>query len=107
MHARRFLLLSVLALSAFGCTTAAPPPPDIVAGQRLDLAGKMDMRGNAPFAYPVVATSDGVWQLEGLSAQQAAQWQNRPVRVYGTVIRVKKNGPELPALRVDLIAPAR
>lgn len=54
-------------------------------GDRVDLRGTLTLRGNVPFAYPVVTDGKNTWQLVGLDQATAARLQNRVVHVTGRV----------------------
>lgn len=70
-------------------------------GETVDLSGRLALRGNEPFIYAVVYDARGVFELEGVTREQALSLQNQQVTVHGTVTRAQVLGAQLPALHVD------
>ena len=71
-----------------GVVVAAPFQP----GDAITLHGRLQLRGNEPFAYAVVVDKTGVWKLNGVSRPVAAQLQNHVVQIYGTVCEQEPAG---------------
>ncbi|WP_133647009.1 hypothetical protein [Paraburkholderia flava] len=82
---------------AAGTSTSRSPS----IGQSIELSGKLTLRGNEPFVYPVVQDPGGVWQLDGLSAARASALQNQQVKIRGTVVRLDPAGMQLPMVHVE------
>ena len=86
------------------CVTACAAP---ALGERVELTGKLVLRGPSEFSAPAVMTRDsGVWLLEGPGAADARSRQNQQVRVRGTVTRLGEGTVIPPSLRVEEIQPA-
>ena len=86
-----------------GCAGAvlagSPQPGDIV-----DLHGRLVLRGNEPFVYPVVYDDTGrIWTLKGISRPDAAKLQNHIVRVNAKVTSGDTSGPaaQVQSISVD------
>jgi hypothetical protein len=54
-----------------------------------------------PFTYPFVYDARGVFELEGLTREQALSLQNQQVKVHGTLTRADTQGVQLPAVHVE------
>jgi hypothetical protein len=78
---RKFAFSLSLLIAVAGCahTSAHDIAHDV------ELHGRLTLRGNEPFVYPVVADTNGVWRLEGIGRAQATALQNRIVRIIGNV----------------------
>jgi hypothetical protein len=71
-------------------------------GDTVELHGRLVLRGNEPFVYPVVFDdTGGVWALEGISRPDAAKLQNHIVRVTATVT---SEDASRPAVQVQSIS---
>jgi hypothetical protein len=73
-------------------------------GDSVVLSGRLALRGNEPFVYPVVYNARGVFELEGITRERALSLQNRHVKVHGTIARVNNADTQrvqLPAVRVE------
>jgi hypothetical protein len=95
------LIAVLLAQTACAVQPAAGTSMGPSIGQSIELAGKLTLRGNEPFVYPVVQDKSGVWQLDGLPAARASALQNRPVNIRGTVVRLDSDGAQLPMVHVE------
>lgn len=95
------LVAALLAETACAVQPAAGTPTSPSIGQSIELAGKLTLRGNEPFVYPVVQDPSGVWQLDGLPAARASTLQNRQVKIRGTVVRLDPAGTQLPMVHVE------
>ncbi|MBN3767653.1 hypothetical protein [Burkholderia sp. Ac-20365] len=100
MSIKRNIVLCALALMHVAC--AAP----LHFGESVDLSGRLALRGNEPFIYPVVYDARGVFELEGMTREQALSLQNQQVKVHGTVTRADMHGAQLPAVRVESLKTA-
>jgi hypothetical protein len=99
---KRTATLSLLALMQAACATT------LSAGDPVDLSGRLALRGNEPFIYPVVYDAHGVWELEGLSREQALSLQNQQVKVHGTITRAADaKSVQLPAVQVQSLEPVQ
>jgi len=94
---KRSVALAALALIQAACAASIP----LHAGEPVDLSGRLALRGNEPFIYPVIYDARGVFELEGISRERALALQNQPVKIRGTVTRAETQGPRLPAVHVD------
>lgn len=92
---KRSAALATLALMQAACAAA------LTVGAPVDLSGRLALRGNEPFIYPVVYDTRGVWELEGMSREQALSLQNQQVKVHGTITRADPKSFQLPAAHVD------
>jgi hypothetical protein len=92
---RRNLALCALALMQAAC--AAP----LQRGESVDLSGRLALRGNEPFIYAVVYDARGVFELEGITRDDAIALQNQQVDVHGTITRIDTHGAQLPAVQVE------
>lgn len=93
---RRFLLAAFVLCAGAACAGTVHP------GSALDVRGTLTLRGNEPFAYPVVANGDAVWQLVGLDHAVALRLQNHVVHVTGHAAGAAAPSG-LPAIQVDSI----
>ncbi|MGH8779891.1 hypothetical protein [Paraburkholderia sp.] len=96
---KRFFPLVVLATTLLIEAACAVQPTTV--GQAIELAGKLVLRGNEPFVYPVVYDRRGVWQLDGVPSARASALQNQQVIVRGTVVRLDPSGIQLPMVHVE------
>lgn len=95
MLKRTATLISIVLMQT-ACAATLP------VGEPVDLSGRLALRGNEPFIYPVVYDARGVWELEGVSREKALSLQNQQVKVHGTITRaVKANSVQLPAVQVQ------
>lgn len=86
------------AVSIAAC--AAPTP----AGSRQTLVGSIHIKGNEPFPTVVIETDDhAVWELIGVSLDEARSLANRRVVAKGTVERAPGPDNWRPTLKVDAI----
>jgi hypothetical protein len=92
---RQWAALCALALIQAACAATLQP------GDGIDLSGRFALRGNEPFIHAVVYDARGVFELEGLTREQAISLQNRQVKVHGIVTRADMQGAQLPAVRVE------
>ncbi|CAG4906358.1 hypothetical protein [Paraburkholderia saeva] len=90
------LMMSVACASGAGAVSVGAP---------VELSGKLVLRGNEPFVYPVVYDARGVWELQGVPKAQASVLQNQQVSVQGTVTRLDPGGFQLPAVQVKTLVP--
>ncbi|MEM5342039.1 hypothetical protein V4C56_20730 [Paraburkholderia azotifigens] len=95
MTLKRNLALAALALMHAACAAT------LHNGEPVDLSGRLALRGNEPFIVAVVYDARGVFELEGITREQALSLQNRQVHVHGTVTRAEMNGAQLPAVHVE------
>jgi len=101
---KRNLALAALALMHAACAAT------LHSGESVDLSGRLALRGNEPFIVPVVYDARGVFELQGVTREQALSLQNQQVNVHGTVTRAEMNGAQLPAVHVEslkTIAPVK
>lgn len=91
-------LLLMCSMVGIGVTSACATQ----AGDAVKLHGRLTLRSNEPFVYPVIRDASGDWKLEGLARQDAAKLQNRVVRVKGTSVPVS-GSVEQRAARVEAI----
>jgi hypothetical protein len=96
---KRLASLAALALMQAACAASMP----LHAGDPVDLSGRLALRGNEPFIYPVIYDARGVFELEGVSREQALALQNHTVQVHGTVTRNGTQSVQLPAVHVDTL----
>jgi hypothetical protein len=85
----------------FGCAVLAGGAH---SGETIELHGKLVLRGNEPFAYPIVSDDAGcIWVLEGISRRDAAALQNHIVRLSATVTSQSTYGPavQVQSISVD------
>ncbi|BCL75885.1 hypothetical protein JHS3_16210 [Jeongeupia sp. HS-3] len=69
-------------------------------GQPITAEGTLVLKGNEPFAVPVLVGQSEQWELTGLKKQQYVPLQNKALRVRGTVARLRGDGPLRPQLQV-------
>lgn len=101
-HVTMIVLVAVLLVeTACAVQPAAGTSISPSIGQSIELSGKLTLRGNEPFVYPVVQDPGGVWQLDGLSAARASALQNQQVKIRGTVVRLDPAGMQLPMVHVE------
>lgn len=100
---KRTVALASLVLIQAACAASMP----LHAGDPVDLSGRLALRGNEPFIYPVIYDARGVFELEGISREQALALQNQPVKVHGTITRADSQGPQLPAVHVETLKPVQ
>ncbi|SEJ58436.1 hypothetical protein SAMN05192539_1013142 [Paraburkholderia diazotrophica] len=99
---RRTAMLAAMVLMQTAC--AATMQPTMQQGDAVDLSGRLALRGNEPFIYPVVYDARGVFELEGITRERALSLQNQQVKVHGTITRVDNADTQhvqLPAVRVE------
>jgi hypothetical protein len=96
---KRFSAFAALAIMQAACAASVA----LHAGESVDLSGRLALRGNEPFIYPVIYDARGVFELEGIARKQALALQNQPVKVHGTVVRADTQGPRLPAVHVETL----
>ena len=96
---RLFALALPLVMSA-ACASGVSGVSSVSLGGPVELSGKLVLRGNDPFVYPVVYDARGVWELQGVPKAQASALQNQQVSVRGTVTRLDPGGFQLPAVQV-------
>lgn len=95
-------MLAAMVLMQTAC--AATMQPTMQQGDAVDLSGRLALRGNEPFIYPVVYDARGVFELEGITRERALSLQNQQVKVHGTITRVDNADTQhvqLPAVRVE------
>ncbi|ACC72958.1 hypothetical protein PPMP20_28260 [Paraburkholderia phymatum] len=97
MTLKRNLGLAALALMHAACAAT------LHSGETVDLAGRLALRGNEPFIVPVVYDARGVFELEGVTREQAISLQNQQVEVHGRITRVEMHGAQLPAVHVETL----
>jgi hypothetical protein len=99
---KRTATIAALVLMQTAC--AATIKPAMQQGDSIDLSGRLALRGNEPFVYPVVYDARGVFELEGIPRERALSLQNQQVKVHGTITRVNNADTQrvqLPAVRVE------
>ncbi|AOY00004.1 hypothetical protein [Jeongeupia sp. USM3] len=89
MHLSRWIALPVLAVLPLLASCASPA---YTLGQPVTAEGKLVLKGNEPFAVPVLLGQSEQWELTGLKQQQYVPLQNKAVRVRGTVARLPGEG---------------
>jgi hypothetical protein len=97
MMLKRSLAFAALVLMHAACAQT------LHNGDPVDLSGRLALRGNEPFVYPVVYDERGVFELEGITRGEALMLQNRQVSVHGTITRADPGGARLPAVHVELL----
>jgi hypothetical protein len=100
---KRLAVLAALALMQAACAASMP----LHAGDPVDLSGRLALRGNEPFIYPVIYDARGVVELEGMSREQALALQNQMVQIHGTVTRADNQHARLPAVHIETLRPVQ
>ncbi|WP_236591698.1 XdhC family protein [Paraburkholderia metrosideri] len=93
-----------MAISILAEITAAKYQIPVLQRRSIPLHGRLVLRGNEPFVYPVVFDdTGGVWALEGISRPDAAKLQNHIVRVTATVTSEDASRPaaQVQSISVD------
>lgn len=101
---RRYLAaLSVMA----SLQLAAACHGRVASAGTIEIEGTLVLKGNEPFAQPVVVVSDKEqWELLGLHRSEAENHQNQVVKVKGEVVHeATPSTARLPSLRVLYLTP--
>lgn len=73
--------------------------------QHVDISGRVFLRGNAPFTYPLIQTRRGVvWVLDGVDDPKSIKpMLGKQVEKSGAVSRTEQAGSVLPVIEVDAV----